>query len=127
MAQTDAPGAMTGKPLIESDRVEGTAVYDPSGNKVGSIKRLMIEKIGGKVAYAVMSFGGFLGMGEEEHTIPWNKLDYDTSLGGYRTDITEEQLRGAPAFSRDRNYDWLDRQREQDLHDYYRAPYYWGV
>jgi PRC-barrel domain len=127
MAQTDAPGVMTGKPLIESDRVEGTAVYDPSGNKIGSIKRLMIEKIGGKVAYAVMSFGGFLGMGEDEHTIPWNKLDYDTSLGGYRTDITEEQLRGAPAFSRDRNYDWLDRQRERDLHDYYRAPYYWGV
>jgi hypothetical protein len=127
MAQTDAPGVMTGKPLIESDRVEGTAVYNPSGNKIGSIKRLMIEKIGGKVAYAVMSFGGFLGMGEDEHTIPWNKLDYDTSLGGYRTDITEEQLRGAPAFSRDRNYDWLDRQREQDLHDYYRAPYYWGV
>jgi hypothetical protein len=125
--RTDASGEMTGKPLIESDRVEGTAVYDPQGNHLGSIKRMMIEKIGGKVAYAVMSFGGFLGMGEDEHTIPWNKLDYDTSLGGYRTDITEEQLRGAPAFSRDRNYDWLDRQREQDLHDYYRAPYYWGV
>lgn len=74
MVQTDAPGVMTGKPLIESDRVEGTAVYDPNGNHIGSIKRLMIEKIGGKVAYAVMSFGGFLGMGEEEHTIPWNKL-----------------------------------------------------
>jgi hypothetical protein len=127
MAQTDAPGVMTGRPLIESDRVEGTAVYDPSGNKIGSIRRLMIEKIGGKVAYAVMSFGGFLGMGEDEHTIPWNKLDYDTSLGGYRTDITEEQLRGAPAYSRDQNYDWSDRQREQELHDYYRTPYYWGV
>ena len=57
---------MTGKPLIESDRVEGTTVYDPSGNNIGSIKRLMIEKISGKVTYAVMSFGGFLGMGEEE-------------------------------------------------------------
>ena len=61
MAQTDAPGQMTGKPLIESDRVEGTTVYDPDGNNIGSIKRLMIEKISGKVAYAVMSFGGFLG------------------------------------------------------------------
>jgi hypothetical protein len=70
---------MTGKPLIESDRVEGTAVYDPQGNHLSSIKRLMIEKISGKVAYAVMSFGGFLGMGEDEHTIPWSKLDYDTS------------------------------------------------
>ena len=91
---------MTGKPLIESDRVEGTTVYDPQGNDIGSIKRLMIEKISGHVAYAVMSFGGFLGMGSNEHTIPWSKLTYDTSLGGYRTDITESQLRDAPAFSR---------------------------
>ena len=118
---------MTGKPLIESDRVEGTTVYDPSGNNIGSIKRLMIEKISGKVTYAVMSFGGFLGMGEEEHTVPWNKLEYDTSLGGYRTDITEQQLRGAPSFYRDRDYDWSDRDRERELHDYWRAPYYWGV
>ena len=95
MAQPSAPGQMTGKPLIESDRVEGTTVYDPRGNNIGFIKRLMIEKLSGKVAYAVLSFGGFLGIGEEEHTIPWSKLTYDTSLGGYRTDITEEQLRGA--------------------------------
>ena len=119
------PGTMTGKPLIESDRVEGTTVYDPQGNNIGSIKRLMIEKLSGRVAYAVMSFGGFLGMGSEEHTIPWSKLTYDTNLGGYRTDITEDQLRGAPAFSRDRDWDWNDRIREQELHDHYRAPYYW--
>ena len=109
MAQTDSRGTATGKPLIESDRVEGTTVYGTDGNDLGSIKRLMIEKLSGKVAYAVMSFGGFLGMGEEEHTIPWSKLTYDTGLGGYRTDITEEQLRGAPSFYRDRDdYDWSD-------------------
>ena len=125
MATNTQTSEMTGKPLIESDRVEGTTVYDPSGNNIGSIKRLMIEKISGKVAYAVMSFGGFLGMGADEHTIPWNKLTYDTSLGGYRTDITEEQLRGAPSLSRDRDYDWKDRQRETELHDYWRSPYYW--
>ena len=85
----EASGAMTGKPLIESDRVEGTTVYDPAGNNIGSIKRLMIEKISGRVAYAVMSFGGFLGMGTEEHAVPWSKLTYDTNLGGYRTDLTE--------------------------------------
>jgi hypothetical protein len=127
MAQTGARGVMTGKPLIESDRVEGTAVYDRSGNDIGSIKRLMIEKLSGRVAYAVMSFGGFLGLGAEEHTIPWNKLEYDTSLGGYRTDITEEQLRGAPTFYRDRDYNWSDRDRERELHDYWNAPYYWGI
>ena len=125
MAQT-ATAEMTGKPLIESDRVEGTTVYDPQGNDIGSIKRLMIEKISGRVAYAVMSFGGFLGMGTEEHSIPWKKLTYDTSLGGYRTDLTEAQLKGAPAFSRDSKWDWSDRNRERELHDYYKAPYYWG-
>jgi hypothetical protein len=127
MAETDAPGEMTGKPLIESDRVEGTTVYDANGNDIGSIKRLMIEKISGKVAYAVMSFGGFLGMGGEEHTIPWAKLHYDTSLGGYRTDITEEQVRGAPTFYREEGYDWLDRTKERGLADHYGVPYYWGI
>jgi hypothetical protein len=127
-AGTDASGEMTGKPLIESDRVEGTTVYDLKGNSLGSVKRLMIEKISGKVAYAVMTFGGFLGMGEEEHTIPWSKLTYDTSLGGYRTDISEEELRGAPSFYRDRDdYEWSERERERELHDYWRAPYYWPI
>ena len=69
----------------------------------------MIEKLSGRVAYAVMSFGGFLGMGGEEHAIPWSKLTYDTRLDGYQTDISETQLQGAPAFSRDRNWDWSDR------------------
>ena len=132
MAQTQSQAAtankeMTGKPLIESDRVEGTTVYDPRGNDIGSIKRLMIDKLSGRVAYAVMSFGGFLGIGEDEYAIPWSKLIYDTSLGGYRTDITEDHLKGAPAFSRDQRYDWSDRKREQELHDYYRTPYYWGA
>src|SRR3981189_748956 len=125
MAQQSG-SAMTGKPLSESDRVEGTTVYDLQGSNIGSIKRLMIEKISGRVAYAVMSFGGFLGMGSDEQIIPWSKLTYDTSLGGYRTDITESQLRGAPAFSRDQNWDWSDRNREHELHDHFRAPYYWG-
>jgi hypothetical protein len=88
---------------------------------------LLIEKISGRVAYAVMSFGGFLGMGREEHAMPWNKLTYDTTLGGYRTDITEQQLRGAPAFSRDSTYDWNDRNRERELHDYYSGPILLGT
>jgi len=85
----------------------------------------MIDKISGQVAYAVMSFGGFLGMGTEEHAIPWNKLTYDTSLEGFRTDITEQQLRGAPAYSRDRNNDWSDRNRERELHSHYGVRPYW--
>ena len=64
-------------------------------------------------------------MGAEDHSIPWNKLTYDTNLGGFRTDITEQQLRSAPAFSRDTNYDWSDQNRERELHSHYGTPPYW--
>jgi len=123
MTYTEAAGEMTGKSLIESDRVEGTDVYGTDDRHIGSIKRLMIDKLSGKVAYTVMSFGGFLGIGEEEYVIPWNKLTYDTQLGGFRTDITERQLQSAPEFYT--GDAWPDRQREQELHDYWRSPYYW--
>ncbi len=111
------------KPVIESDRVEGTAVYDPSGKRIGTIKRLLIEKVSGRVLYVDITFGGFLGLGTHHYTIPWEKLDYDTRLGGYRTDITAEQVKGAPAFY-DEGEIWPDRQREQKMQDYWRYPYY---
>jgi sporulation protein YlmC with PRC-barrel domain len=121
----DYPGQRSGKPLIESDRVEGTAVYDRGGKRIGTVERVMIDKISGRVAYAVMSFGGFFGVGANEYAVPWRMLDYDPDLGGYRTQITAEQLRSAPSLSRNRGQDWPDRQSEQDLHDYYQVSYYW--
>ena len=78
--------------LIGSDKVEGTYVYDAKGEHIGSIERVMIDKRSGQVAYAVLSFGGFLGIGADYYPIPWASLSYDTSLGGYRTNITEQQL-----------------------------------
>src|SRR5712675_3034183 len=86
--------------LIGSDKVEGSAVYGADQKKIGSVQRVMIDKISGKVAYAVVSFGGFLGMGEDYFPLPWNALKYDTRLDGYRTNITESQLKGAPRYSR---------------------------
>jgi hypothetical protein len=62
----DYPGQRSGKPLIESDRMEGTVVYDRSDKRIGTVKRVMIDKISGRVAYAVMSFGGFFGVGANE-------------------------------------------------------------
>lgn len=121
------PGQRSGKPLIESDRVEGTAVYDQSGKRIGTVERVMIDKLSGRVAYAVMSFGGFFGVGATEYAVPWRMLDYDTRLGGYRTQITAEQLRRAPSLSPDGGQDWPDRESEQDLHDYYQVSYYWLV
>jgi hypothetical protein len=79
--------------LIGSDKVEGTAVYGMDGNSIGTIQRIMIDKISGKVAYAVTSFGGFLGMGEDYYPLPWSQLKYDTGLGGYRTNLTVAQLK----------------------------------
>ena len=64
------PGQHSGKPLIESDRVEGTAVYDRSGKRIGTVERVMIDKISGRVAYAVMSLGGFFGVGANEYAVP---------------------------------------------------------
>ncbi len=114
-------------PLIESDRVEGTEVYGADRKHIGEIKRLMIDKRSGQGAYAVMGFGGFLGMGEDSYTIPWSKLTYDTELGGYRTDISHDQVKGAPAYSRGDSSTWSDRDKERDLHSYYGVSPYWGL
>lgn len=78
--------------LIASDKVEGTAVYGRDGDRIGSIQRIILEKRGGRVAYAVLSFGGFWGIGDDYYPLPWEKLTYDESLDGYRIDLTREQL-----------------------------------
>jgi hypothetical protein len=108
--------------LIGSDKVEGTAVYGPDDRKIGTVQRVMIDKVSGKVAYAVVSFGGFLGMGEDYYPMPWANLDYNTSLGGYRVGVTEDQLKGAPKFNRNTDWDWSDRSRDKAVYDYYETP-----
>jgi len=108
--------------LIGSDKVEGTYVYDAKGENIGSIERVMIDKRSGQVAYAVLQFGGFLGIGSDYYPIPWDALKYDTSLGGYRTNITEQQLQGAPKYSGD-SWDWNDRTRGRKVYDYYGATW----
>ena len=79
--------------LIGSDKVEGTAVYGADQKKIGSIQRVMIDKIGGKVAYAVLSFGGFMGIGDDYYPVPWATLKYDTNLGGYRVELYQRPTR----------------------------------
>ena len=108
--------------LIGSDKVEGTTVYDATGEKMGSIERVMINKRSGQVAYAVLSFGGILGLGSDYYPIPWNSLKYDTNLGGYRLDITEQQLQGAPKYTSN-DWDWEDRTRGRKVYEYYGMPY----
>jgi hypothetical protein len=109
--------------LIGSDKVEGTAVYGADDQKIGSIERVMIDKISGKVSYAVLSFGGFLGIGDDHYPLPWQSLKYDTALGGYRTGITQKQLEGAPRFGNDNSWNWSDVKRTRSVNDYYGVPY----
>jgi PRC-barrel domain protein len=110
--------------LIGSDKVEGTNVCRSNGEKIGSIERLMIDKLTGKVAYAVMSFGGFLGIGHDHYPIPWSLLKYNPRLEGYEVNITEQQLHGAPKYGRDENWDWSDSERGRKVYDYYKVPFY---
>jgi hypothetical protein len=104
--------------FIESDRVEGTTIHDPARKPLGTIKRLIIEKTSGRVAYVVISLGDT----DELHTVPWGKLQYDVGLHAYRTDVTEHQLREAPAFARQAVHDWSDLDRNAELDAYYNTP-----
>ena len=102
--------------LIASDRVEGTAVRRPNGERIGHIERLMIDKVTGKVSYAILSFGGFLGMGTNLLPLPWARLTYNTGFEAYELDIDDEELRRAPSFRADKDFDWGDRSNELELH-----------
>jgi sporulation protein YlmC with PRC-barrel domain len=92
---------------ISSEDIQGTEVYGAGGKNIGEIDHLIIDKVSGRVAYAVMSFGGFVGLGHSHYPIPWGALTYDTSLGGFRDDS------------------WQDRDWETRTHQYYGTPEYW--
>ena len=111
--------------LISSEKVEGTAVMNRQGEKLGSIESVMIEKRSGKVAYAVMSFGGFLGIGDQHHPVPWSSLTYDTNVGGYVIDADRARLQGAPAYKGSETPNWGDRTWGQRVHQYYGVRPYW--
>lgn len=113
--------------LIASDRVEGTAVRRPSGETIGTIQRLMIDKVSGNVAYAVLRFGGFLGLGEKHLPIPWAKLTFDPSMNAYQVNISDDEFAKAPSYAADKEFDWGDRTQERQVHDYYKTRPYWGI
>src|SRR4051812_47971854 len=85
--------------LIASNKVEGTAVYNREGERLGTVYNFMVDKVTGQVAYAVMSFGGFLGLGQSYHPLPWRLLTYDTKVGGYVVDLDKERLQDAPSYA----------------------------
>jgi len=105
--------------MIASDKVTGTEVYNRQGEHLGSVYNMMIDKRSGQVSYAVVSFGGFLGMGSSYYPMPWKALTYDTRLGGYVTDVDRQRLEGAPSYAADRLPDWTDRTYGRSIDDYW--------
>ena len=111
--------------VIGSDRVDGTTVYGADNEKIGKVDKLLIDKRGGNVTDVIISAGGFLGIGDEKHSIPWSKLDYDTERGGYRIDVTKEQLMDAPRFGSDEPDRAFDRNYQTSVYEYWTVTPYW--
>jgi sporulation protein YlmC with PRC-barrel domain len=108
--------------LIASDKVEGTAVFNRAGEKLGSIHNFMVNKQTGQVEYAVLSFGGVLGMGTDFYPLPWDTLTYDTAQGGYLVDIDKEMLKGAPHYAATSQPNY-DRAYGEEVYGHYGLNY----
>jgi hypothetical protein len=113
--------------LIASDKVEGTAVYNRQSERLGTVHNFMVDKSTGRVAYAVMSFGGFLGMGESYHPLPWRVLTYDTRQGGFVVDLDPGRLKKAPSYTATSMPNWADRAYGNRVDEYYGMTPYWGM
>ena len=115
-------------PLIPAKRVNGSPVFNQAKEKIGQIEDIAIDKGTGKVAYAILSFGGFLGLGGKHQPMPWSVLKYDADLGGYMVPITEEFLALAPKLDVSELSGWDDSPQRSALHSYYAqygAVPYW--
>ena len=94
--------------LIASDRVEGTAVYSKDGEKLGTVRKMMIEKRSGSVRHVIVGYGGLFGLGEANFPLPWDALEYDEDRDGYVSKVDSERMRGkdAPRYETGREPDW---------------------
>jgi uncharacterized protein YrrD len=111
--------------LISADKVDGTSVKNQRGESLGSIDTVMIDKVSGKVAYAVMSFGGFLGIGDRYHPLPWDVLRYDPKESAYIVNLEKSMLEKAPSLARDEYESMQDRAWGERVYRYYNVPPYW--
>jgi len=109
--------------LISSEVIRGTKVYNFAGDHLGTVISVMIDKFSGQVAYAVMSFGGFLGLGEKYHPLPWHMLKFDQNVGGYVIDLDKERLLAAPSYALTDPLRWEDDEWRTRLDNFYKpAP-----
>lgn len=117
---TPAPAMMSAGTLTGDD------VYNPQGEDLGEIKEIMLDMRSGRVAYAVLSFGGFLGMGEKLFAVPWGALKLDAANKRFVLNVEKERLETAPGFDKDHWPDMADQTWGRDIHTYYGTTPYWN-
>jgi sporulation protein YlmC with PRC-barrel domain len=110
---------------IRAKKVIGTSVKDTSGKKIGEIEDVVLDKQSNSIMFAVVGFGGFLGMAEKYHPVPWSALDYSEGDGAYVVPYSKSQLEAAPAGSIDELTKGDGQAVRDRTYDYYKAPRYW--
>lgn len=123
----ETSGAKETSRLISSEKVAGSKVENTNGDDLGHIEEIMIDKISGRVAYAVLNYGSFLGMGGRLFALPWNILKYDTQRDAYIIGVPAERLKNAPSFEASAWPDFSDRKYGKEIHDYYGSTADWYV
>jgi sporulation protein YlmC with PRC-barrel domain len=115
----------TSGPLIAAEKVNGTNVYNLAGDSLGTVDDLMIDKVSGQAIYAVISFGGFLGIGKKHNPLPWNTLKYDETKGGYVINMDKKLLQDSPNYDVGSDFKWTPEYGRK-VDSYYKAPSYWN-
>ncbi|MDR3533817.1 MAG: PRC-barrel domain-containing protein [Rhodopila sp.] len=113
--------------LIAARQIQGTSVFSPALEKLGSVEDVMIDRASGRIAYAVLRFGGFLGIGDHYYPLPWEKLSYSPEMGGYITDIGRDVLQGAPSYPDEAAASWDDKAWSRDVYAYYGVRPFWDL
>ena len=108
-----------GPSLMGAETLVGNIVYDANGEDLGDIKEIMLDMRGGSIGYAVLSFGGFLGLGEKFFAVPWSALKLDTVRKRFVLNVDKARLKLAPGFDKDKWPDMADRTWATSLHNYY--------
>ena len=108
-----------GPHLMGADTLIGNDVFNRDGEDLGDIKEIMLDMRSGRIAYAVMSFGGFMGVGEKLFAVPWAALKLDTENKRFTLDVNRERLEGAPGFDKNQWPNMADAAWEKGIHDWY--------
>ena len=111
--------------VVATDRIDGSAVYSRTGNSLGTVECLMIDKVSGKIAYAVIAIAAVGGECSRRQALPWSVLTYDSLMGGYFVNLDRKILENGPSLGPDEIANWNSETWNRQLHEYYSVPHFW--